>query len=165
MLDAADFAVGMYFIQAVMSKKITTIPATLPPALYQQAGGSTPSVVGTHSTGTSGSFSPTQSAFPSTIQRQYTGQTALPFMHADLSGLGKPPPPPIPARPTPSQLGSSAFGIRQDAHWDVTPQEKQNSDAVFTNLDSKNQGYIEGDVAVPFMLSSKLSEQDLALIW
>ena len=51
------------------------------------------------------------------------------------------------------------------AHWDVTPTEKASADRFFDTLDSRKRGYIEGDVAVPFMLQSKLSEDILAHIW
>ncbi|EMD31714.1 hypothetical protein CERSUDRAFT_100179 [Gelatoporia subvermispora B] len=41
-LDATDFAIAMHLIQASMSGQIPNIPSTLPPSLYEQAGGKTP---------------------------------------------------------------------------------------------------------------------------
>jgi len=129
----------MYFIQAVMAGKIPLIPTALPPGLYQQAGGAAPSVV-SHLSGNSGSFSPAGPIFP-----QNTGTSAFK--------------PALPARrPPPVQNGFS-----QD--WDITPAEKAASDRWFDGLDTQKRGFIEGEVAVPFMLGSKLPEDVLASIW
>jgi epidermal growth factor receptor substrate 15 len=51
------------------------------------------------------------------------------------------------------------------ANWDVTTEAKNTSDRFFEQLDTQNRGYIEGDVAVPFMLQSQLDEGTLAAIW
>ncbi|KAK0448373.1 uncharacterized protein EV420DRAFT_856567 [Desarmillaria tabescens] len=172
-LDATDFAIAMYLVQGAMSGQITTIPSVLPPALYQQASGSpaVQSAVRAQTTGTSGSFSPINSTFSQrTVQSQYTGQNQLP-LQADVTGgfparRGPPVPPHLPARPSPSQVGSGAFGRASvNTHWDITPAEKTDSDKFFDNLDSQRRGYIEGDVAVPFMLESQLGEEDLARVW
>uniref|UniRef100_A0A0W0F1R8 Uncharacterized protein n=1 Tax=Moniliophthora roreri TaxID=221103 RepID=A0A0W0F1R8_MONRR len=170
-LDVVDFALGMYFIQGTMSGTISTLPDSLPQRLYQQAAAGLT---------TSGSFSPgpTQSTFPQTrapIQPQYTGQT--PVMQPQYTGqtsvlqpqntgmsTQKRPAPTLPARPNPSQIGSGAFGV-QASQWDVTAAEKTNADRYFDTLDTAKAGYIEGDVAVPFMLESKLPDDVLAHIW
>ncbi|KAK7043761.1 hypothetical protein VNI00_008373 [Paramarasmius palmivorus] len=162
-LDATDFAIGMYFIQGVMSGTISTLPDSLPHGLYQQAAGGSP---------TGGSFSPsaTQSTFPQSrppIQPQYTGQTSI--LQPQNTGMSaqKRTAPSLPARPTASSIGSSAFGIPAPVQlqWDVTAAEKANADRYFDTLDTSKQGYIEGDVAVPFMLESKLPDDVLAHIW
>jgi hypothetical protein len=49
--------------------------------------------------------------------------------------------------------------------WDVTATEKAFSDRYFENLDPQRRGFIEDDVAVPFMLESKLPGEDLAQVW
>ncbi|KAJ7359906.1 hypothetical protein DFH08DRAFT_1039238 [Mycena albidolilacea] len=50
--------------------------------------------------------------------------------------------------------------------WDVTPAEKAgDSDRWFNSLDHQQRGFIQDDIAVPFMLDHKLSGKDLALIW
>ncbi|KAF9492234.1 hypothetical protein BDN71DRAFT_1451789 [Pleurotus eryngii] len=171
-LDSADFAIGMYMIQNVMSGKIPFIPSTLPPGLYQQAAGA----VATHSTGTSGSFSPTQSAFaPSRapLHAQYTGQQSLQPDHTGMSNQSRQAPR-LPNRPNPAAVGSSAFGASPfgtplngnvQPQWDVTPAEKANADRLFDTLDTQRMGYIDGDVAVPFMLQSNLPGDDLAIVW
>ncbi|KAJ3921416.1 hypothetical protein F5877DRAFT_36020 [Lentinula edodes] len=169
-LDSTDFAIGMYLIQGVMSGQISVIPTSLPPGLYQQAsGGATPSVR-SHATGTSISYSPSanQTSFPqnrSYIQPQYTGQMLQP--QGTGGAVSKKPlvAPTIPARKTtnPSAIGNSAFGAQ--ARWDVTAAEKASSDGYFDTLDTTKAGYIEGEVAVPFMLESKLPGDVLAQVW
>lgn len=140
-----------------MTGKITFIPTSLPPGLYQQAGGaSAPGSVAMHMTGNSvsGSFSPINSAFNpqqtgqsvSALQPNYTGQ---PFKA-----------PALPVRP------SGAAPSNGHPHdWDVTVTEKASSDRFFDTLDTQKNGYIEGEVAVPFMLKSNLPGEVLAQVW
>ena len=74
--------------------------------------------------------------------------------------------PPLPARAPavpPFPLAPQATG--QQVPWDVTPQEKATFDQFFDTLDTQKRGFIEGDVAVPFMLQSKLPGDTLAQIW
>jgi epidermal growth factor receptor substrate 15 len=153
-LDSIDFAIGMYFIQGVMSNKISFIPTSLPPGLYHQAGGGhEPSdPVKSHISGNSGSFSPVVGSF-----QQQTGQNQ--FLQPDITGLS-------------SQLKAPTVPARSFTHsngyapsWDVSPTEKASSDQLFDTLDSQKRGYIEGEVAVPFMLGSKLPGEVLAQIW
>jgi len=175
-LDATDFTIAMYLIQASMSGHLQTLPPTLPPGLYEQAGGK-PAFdgVAVHATGGSGSYSPSlNSSFPgrpvSTLEPHFTGQG--PALQQQMTGQmrGSPAAPPLPAR---SALANSAFsfvhpqstGVTQQQHWDVTPAEKASADQFFETLDTLKKGYIEGDVAVPFMLQSKLPEDDLARVW
>ncbi|KZT44182.1 hypothetical protein SISSUDRAFT_340601 [Sistotremastrum suecicum HHB10207 ss-3] len=165
-LDSADFAVGMYLIQACMSNSSFVLPAVLPPSVYTQAGGLPPQVA-THPTGGSGTFpspSLTGSFAAQSIKPQLTGQSAL-----SASGrIGRPAVPPIPAR---RALGSpfpnaavSAFAPPPQP-WDVSPEEKTTSDGFYDTLDTQHRGYIEGEVAVPFMIQSGLSEDILAQVW
>lgn len=153
----------MYFINGLMSKTITFIPSSLPPGLYQQAGGA----VASHLSGNSAQFSPQHSSF--SIQPQTTGQRSQVMQpnHTGMSGSSIPsrPAPALPARP--SALASPFQTPSQPAAqpWDVTPAEKANFDSWFDNLDTQKVGYIEGDVAVPFMLQSGLPGEILATVW
>lgn len=152
-----------------MSGQLSFIPTSLPPGLYEQAGGGG---VASHATGGSGSFSPslTGSFSNRSIQPQYTGQHVL---QAQTTGQ-KRAPPVLPSRrptaatstPTGSAFGNAAspFQTTQPA-WDVTAAEKASSDQFFNTLDSQHLGYIEGDVAVPFMIQSNLPEDTLAQVW
>ncbi|KAF8894436.1 hypothetical protein BD779DRAFT_1501043 [Infundibulicybe gibba] len=166
-LDSTDFIIAMYFINGLMSGKLSFIPTSLPPGLFQQASGSAApqgSVI-SHMSGNSGSFSPLNTSFPpkrGQVQPQYTGQSH--HLQPDHTGLpsARPKAPHLPARPNSAAFGSAAFAPPQ---WDVTQAEKASADGFFDKLDAQKRGYIEGDVAVPFMLESKLPGEDLALIW
>lgn len=165
----------MYLIQAAMSGHLQNIPSVLPPFLYEQAAskGGLDSVA-THATGSSGHYSPSLTGgFPgrplSTVQPQYTGQASAiqPQVTGSRSLSGAPP------LPTRSNLSTTApvfpfvqqQSTGQALAWDVTAAEKASSDKLFEGLDTQKRGFIEGDVAVPFMLQSKLSEEVLAQIW
>lgn len=166
----------MYLIQGLMSGKITNIPPTLPLSLYEQAGGRPPVGVVTHGTGNSASLSPSLTgSFPTStpltaqttggararLQPQGTGQE-----YSRLSMIA-PPQPQVHFAPNPivQSLGASAFGTSTIQAWDVTSEEKTRFDQFFDTLDTQKRGYIEGEVAVPFMLQSKLSGEILAHVW
>ncbi|THG98918.1 hypothetical protein EW026_g3354 [Hermanssonia centrifuga] len=164
-LDATDFTIAMYLIQASMSGQIQVVPQTLPPYVYEQAKNTVEGVI-SHATGSSGSFSPSAfGGFPgrptSAIQPQFTGQAPL-----QPQSTGHRPTPPLPAR----SVSIPAFPLAPQAtgqlpQWDVTPTEKATSDQFFDTLDTQKRGLIEGEVAVPFMVQSKLSDDVLAQIW
>ncbi|TBU28904.1 hypothetical protein BD311DRAFT_757422 [Dichomitus squalens] len=174
-LDATDFTIAMYLIQASMSGQLQTIPPTLPPYVYEQArNGVVPQATGDSShisPSFTGGFSnrPIQPQYTgqalSQIQAQMTGQTFSSIQPQNTGTFRPTPAPPLPARSAVSP--SSPFIPQQTtgAQWDVTPQEKANSDRIFDSLDPQKRGYIEGDVAVPFMLQSKLPEEVLAQVW
>lgn len=156
----------MYLIQGSMSGTLATLPSTLPSAMYEQAGGRTPTAsVISHSTGNSGPVSPTLSGFQTVaapIAAQYTGQSLKP----QITGQALNTKPAVPSRLSTAPItafGASAFPAAQT--WDVTPEEKTNSDRFFDGLDTQKRGYIEGDIAVQFLLQSKLSGEILAQVW
>ncbi|EGN96146.1 hypothetical protein SERLA73DRAFT_76138 [Serpula lacrymans var. lacrymans S7.3] len=170
-LDVTDFTIAMYLIQASMSGQLSFVPSSLPPGLYEQAGGRASNGVASHATGGSGSFhSPVSSAF-SHVSRHATGQIqplqAQSTGQANLSGFA----PTVPARrpvghgPGPTIPAFPSVQTQSAVQWDVTPSEKASSDRFFDTLDTTKRGYIEGDVAVPFMLQSKLPEDILAQVW
>lgn len=137
-----------------MTGKISFIPTSLPPGLYQQAGGLTNNgSVHSNMTGNSGSFSPINSTFPP----QHTGQSHM--LQPDYTG-GAFKAPTLPARPQATGQGNG-----RAPEWDVTPAEKASADQFFETLDTQKKGYIEGEVAVPFMLKSNLPEEVLAQVW
>ncbi|KAL5532930.1 hypothetical protein ACEPAF_4704 [Sanghuangporus sanghuang] len=178
-LDQTDFTIAMYFIQAIMSGQLKSPPATLPPGLYEQAGGRGPTGVVSHGTGNSmislspsltGFFSPAATA-PTPLAAQTTG-TGTRRLQPQTTGqeysrlsMAIPNQPSVHFAPNPvTALGASAFGTAAQP-WDVTSEEKTRFDQFFDSLDTTKRGFIEGDVAVPFMLQSKLSEDVLAQVW
>jgi epidermal growth factor receptor substrate 15 len=164
----------MYLIQACMSGQLPFVPTSLPPGLYEQASGKPLDGVAVHSTGSSSAAGPglagsfTSRVMSSPIQPQYTGSRSLQPQTTGSASRFAAPPPILPSRPS-GQSTTSAFTRPQSAgpapQWDVTPAEKANADRFFDQLDTSKRGFIEGDVAVPFMLQSKLSEDILAQIW
>lgn len=171
----------MYLIQASMSGQLSSLPATLPPGLYEQAGGGRSSVV-SHSTGNSLSLSPSLTgSFASSISGA-SGITATPLTSQNTGGSRPSLQPQMtgqnyrqsaifPSQFTPNPLaalGASAFGNNASpaqVPWDVTQEEKARFDKFFDTLDIPKRGFIEGEVAVPFMLQSKLSGDVLAQVW
>lgn len=176
----------MYLVQASMSGQLPFIPTTLPPGLYEMASDQTlpGSAIALHTTGNSGSFSPGLSpGFPGNfpqnsgsgviqtqltgkqLQPQYTGQPLQQQFTGQLTQnqTGSK------SSPSRNALASAPFSavpsVQSQLAWDVTPAEKANADKLFDSLDKRRRGYIESDVAVPFMLQSKLPEADLASIW
>lgn len=185
-LDLSDFIIGMTYIQALMRGSLTKdqLPAVLPQGLYEQASGGRPkpqspmaaaptSPITRQMTG-SGAASPgpmgRQSTGGGIMQPQLTGQSqagaAAGFGSMGRGATGSPAPPRQFSNPPPP---SSAFGGQSRppvmAPWDVQPGEKTASDGFFDTLDPSRRGFIEGDVAVPFMLQSGLDESTLAQVW
>jgi epidermal growth factor receptor substrate 15 len=177
-LDSTDFIIGMYLIQASMSSPSLLLPATLPSWLYDQAAQNldTNATVASHATGGSASAlaSPLQSSFQP--PRIYAGSGAVASGANIFSSQHN-----VQQSPqTPSRQSASGFARssasppvagslddRRPLHqaWSVSPEAKASSDTFFDGLDSQRRGYIEGDVAVPFMLESKLPKSELAQIW
>jgi len=157
-----------------MSQPAFVLPSILPPGIYDQASGKIPpDGVRTHMTGGSnGIGSPGLSnSFPATITPQYTGQPLrqqytgqqLQMHHTGQSLQSNPA-----SRLSISTTGpptSMTSSLVSSPSWDITPQEKATADNFFRGLDKTNVGYIEGDVAVPFMLNSRLPDNILAQIW
>ena len=137
-----------------MSNKISFIPTSLPPGLYYQAGGGQEPFgpVKSHISGNSGSFSPVVGS-----SQQHTSQNQI--LQPDITGLS------IQLKAPTIPAGSITHSNGYTPAWDVSPTEKASSDRLFDTLDSQKRGYIEGEVAVPFMLDSKLPGEVLAQIW
>lgn len=153
-----------------MSGQLSFIPTSLPPGLYEQARGAGTS----HATGGMAPISPSLTgSFNSRIglQHQYTGQA----LQSQTTGQQKRAPPVLPVRrpvalatastPAASAVGNTASPFPGQPAWDVTPAEKASADRFFETLDTQRVGYIEGEVAVPFMIQSNLPEDVLAQVW
>ncbi|KAN0062871.1 hypothetical protein ACQY0O_004692 [Thecaphora frezii] len=155
-LDLTDFIIGMHFIQNTMNGTLNSIPAALPPGLYEQAkgGGAAASRLG----GFSGApLAPqiTGGSASGAIPRQFTGQP----LPASASRTFSPAPPSAASGFQSPQVTGAA------GHWDVTPEEKLRSDRFFDGLDVEKKGELEGSTVVPFFMQSKLTESVLAHVW
>ncbi|KAJ9096767.1 hypothetical protein QFC21_005037 [Naganishia friedmannii] len=164
-LDLPDFILAMYFIQHTMAGAFKSLPPVLPAGLYEQASGGRPkppplptSPIARQMTG---NMSSTGSPTPSMITRQMTGSGAP--IQPQRTGQGYSAPPAVPSR----QFSGSSYMPSQPAQqaWDIKSEEKQAADSFFDGLDTMKRGFIEGDVAVPFMIQSGLPEGVLAQIW
>ncbi|KAF8306436.1 hypothetical protein DL93DRAFT_2088648 [Clavulina sp. PMI_390] len=98
------------------------------------------------------------------LRPQTTGSTSTP-LSSQLTGTGS-----VSGRSSafPSTAPTSAFSTTSNSNilpWDIKADEKAKADGFFSTLDTAGRGYIEGDVAVPFMLESHLEETVLAQIW
>ena len=55
--------------------------------------------------------------------------------------------------------------ISSTSEWIVTPAMKQQYESIFNNLDKEKKGRLNPDQVASFLMTSKLNQQDLALIW
>ncbi|CAG8488332.1 4833_t:CDS:10 [Ambispora leptoticha] len=165
-LDLTEFMIAMYFVQKCMTNSIQTLPQTLPPGLYEEAvaaaGGTSspkiPPAFSPHNTIGTTSPSPYSTGSPRFKQQQ---QSSLLIPRGSSENLRT------------STTAAAPFfdeGIINNSPgdvWDVTPQDKANFDAYFSELDATNRGFITGkcEEAANFFLNSKLSAEVLAQIW
>lgn len=114
-------------------------------------------------TGSVAGFRPQVSGLPSTS----SSMTAS-FIQPQATGFRGPAPPP-PQQQAFGAASASPFGqvapAQNAAAWDVTLEEKTNSDRFFEALDTERKGELDGQVVVPFFMQSKLHEAALAQIW
>ncbi|PWY99364.1 hypothetical protein BCV70DRAFT_206986 [Testicularia cyperi] len=153
-LDLTDFIIAMHFIQNTMNGTLNSIPAALPPGLYEQAKGAGSRVLP-----------------GSPLAAQNTGGSASGFSPVPQRTMPPSAFPHAAASPTP-QAPSSIFATPQKpmaasstAPWDVTADDKARADQFFDGLDTSKQGRLDGATVVPFFMQSKLTESVLAHIW
>jgi epidermal growth factor receptor substrate 15 len=163
-LDLTDFIIGMHFLQATMNGSLATLPAQLPPGLYEQASGGTSLPLTAQNTGGSASGA---------LPRQLTGSGGyLPRQLTGQQGYGTPVSPQasgIRAPGTASFLSPqrTGFAAQQAAggDWSVSAADKAKADRFFDGLDTERKGTLEGQAAVPFFMQSGLPEATLAHVW
>ncbi|SMN20869.1 similar to Saccharomyces cerevisiae YBL047C EDE1 Key endocytic protein involved in a network of interactions with other endocytic proteins [Maudiozyma saulgeensis] len=137
-LEKPEFIMAMYLIQLSMTgnPSMNVIPTNLPQSLW-----------------TAVSNIPQQQSFsnnmtmPGTLSTNSTGTSTT---------LGR--------QPTISRVSSGAFNNASN-DWVLTPEKKQQFDAIFNSLDKQHIGKLGSQVLVPFFLSSKLNQETLATVW
>lgn len=135
-LDQPEFVLAMHLLRSLILGTLKQLPTTLPPNVLQSFGSRDNSRnVSVSSTGTRLPLSPTGQRVPS-VSRQYTGPLQ--------PGQSKPP---------------------QQQEWSITPQDRAKFNAIFSNLDKSNNGFIGAEEVVPFMKTSNLDEGSLAQVW
>lgn len=169
-LDSTEFIVAMHLIQSTMNGSVKTLPAQLPPALFEAAAKG-PSARAQRQQPSTSSIRSQDSSMQQQQQPQpYTAQRQTVPMRAQLTG-----PPgrmsPAPGSPLNTQFQAAAGSPQQvqsplkTTEWDVKPHEKANYDNFFADIDKSGKGFITGEEAVSFFMQSKLPEDDLALVW
>lgn len=143
-LDVADFTIGMHLIQHTMNGALPQLPAVLNPALYASA-----TSLPLPAVGAAGSRIPTSTA---------PGPTS-PLRQSSIA-------PPSPAYASPQQQQQFAPQAQQQQQpWDISAQEKLESDSYFDGIDTARKGTIEGEAAVGFFMQSGLGMEVLARVW
>jgi hypothetical protein len=142
-LNQAEFVVAMHYIAGTMDGSITSLPSSLPPAIYNSAAGrSTPASPVTRQFSGDLSLSPSFGhRFPSNspslqkqaITRQFTGS-------------------PLQAQASLSIASALTSPAAANTLWDVTDQEKQKFDNFFDKIDSRGTGFIQGTGATRFTM-------------
>lgn len=142
-MDATEFTIAMHLLTSYKSGALRSIPATLPPGLYDAAARR-----GSAARGSFGSR-PEVPPIPA-IPQQFTGpqRTTSPMNQANRS-------------PFVGSLSAQATG----GDWLITPQEKAQFDSIFETVDTAKLGLITGDQAVAFFMKAQLPEETLAQIW
>ena len=134
----------MHLLQLILNGQLSqeALPKVLDPKMYASA-------AGLNAPGASG---PSSSATPQSPLRQ----SSIPPPRNVSS-----PPPQQPHFQPPRAGAGAGVGVQ----WKITPQEKQESDTWFSQLDTGNKGVLEGEQAVGFFGQSGLGNEDLAKIW
>ncbi|KAK9239510.1 hypothetical protein V1525DRAFT_356176 [Lipomyces kononenkoae] len=174
-LDATEFVIAMHLIQCTLNGSLPALPSAIPPALLAAAATTSTGLDGVRPSSRTG-------ARPS---------VAAPQIPPPQPQHQQPPPPrqrghqyPAgPQSPTAGQIprqltGASSVSSQQSfgapartgsipvhEDWLITPAQKEHYDGIFATIDRENRGFIGGDVAVPFFMTSKLSDDVLAQIW
>lgn len=137
----------MHLIQHTMNGHLPSLPAVLNPALYASASNlplPAPGVAG-------GSVSRGMAAQPTSPLRQ----SSLPVYNSPQQHF----------QPQQQQQQPQQPQQQQLQPWEITSQEKLESDGYFDGLDTARKGAIEGEAAVGFFGLSGLDMGELAKVW
>ncbi|GAB5589486.1 hypothetical protein Unana1_04386 [Umbelopsis nana] len=155
-LNQTEFVIAMHYIAGVMDSSISSLPATLPPAVYNSAAGRT-----TPTSPVTRQFSGERSLSPSFMQRFPTSSPSLQKQAISPQFTG----PPLQSQASLSIASAFPAPAANNVRWDVTDQEKQKFDNFFDKIDSRGTGVVQGNDAVEFFQNSRLPETELAQIW
>jgi epidermal growth factor receptor substrate 15 len=134
-LNQAEFVVAMHYIAGIMDGSISSLPSSLPPAIYNSAAGrSTPT------SPVSRQFSGDRSLSPSFGHRFPSSSPSLQKQAITRQFTGSP----LQAQASLSIASAFTAPAAANTHWDVTDQEKQKFDNFFDKIDSRGTGFIQG---------------------
>lgn len=143
-LSVTGFVIAMHLLASHRNGSMRALPSVLPPGIYEAASRRGPLRQMAGSRPTSGV------ALLNQVPRQFSGAEFPAASSPDI-------------RPSYTQTQTSTPPISGD--WLVTPGNKNEFDQIFSNLDTLNRGFINGDQAVTFFSNSRLPEDTLAQIW
>lgn len=137
-LEKPEFIMAMYLIQLSMTgnSALATIPQSLSQDLWNAV------------------------SVPQQQQQQQQSFTPTGQLSANSTGASMT----LNRQGTISRLSSGAFN-NASMDWVLTPEKKQQFDAIFSSLDKQHVGKLGSQVLVPFFLSSKLNQETLATVW
>ena len=136
-LEKPEFIMAMYLIQLSMTgnSALATIPQSLSQDLWNAV------------------------SVPQQQQQQQQSFTPTGQLSANSTGASMT----LNRQGTISRLSSGAFN-NASMDWVLTPEKKQQFDAIFSSLDKQHVGKLGSQVLVPFFLSSKLNQETLATV-
>lgn len=134
-LNQTEFVIAMHYIAGVMDSSISSLPATLPPAVYNSAAGRT-----TPTSPVTRQFSGERSLSPSFMQRFPTSSPSLQKQAISPQFTGSP----LQSQPSLSIASAFPAPAANNVRWDVTDQEKQKFDNFFDKIDSRGTGVVQG---------------------
>ncbi|KAK9245613.1 hypothetical protein V1506DRAFT_537832 [Lipomyces tetrasporus] len=171
-LDVTEFVIAMHLIQCTLNGSLPTLPPSVPQTLITSA--SSGSDGGRPSPRTSARASMAPQLPPPQHQHQ---QPAAPRPRGHQFSVGRQSPAPAPGQ-VQRQLTGSSVGSHQGfgglaragsfpatEEWLITTAQKEHYDSIFASVDRDGRGFIAGDIAVPFFMTSKLPDDVLAQIW
>ncbi|KAK9372733.1 uncharacterized protein V1513DRAFT_451386 [Lipomyces chichibuensis] len=170
-LDVTEFVIAMHLIQCTLNGTLPALPPSVPPPLLAAA--SSVPEVGRPSSRTSARPSIAPQIPPP--QHQHQQQPPAPRQRGHQYSGGRQSPAPggqVQRQLTGTSVSHQGFGAPARAgslppteEWLITAAQKEHYDSIFATIDRDNRGFIGGDVAVPFFMTSKLPDNVLAQIW
>lgn len=137
-LDQGAFVIAMHLIQGLLNGSISQLPPFLPEYIWTS--------VKSHDV-----KSPTNDVRNVLYSSVSSNQTAI-----------RHPPSSLPSNPSVQSRGSTSDSSND---WIITPAMKKQHDAVFDSLDKLKSGRLNPNDVASYLMTSNLSQQDLATIW
>lgn len=149
-MDFTEFACGLYFVKALQSSQLHSLPSTIPQDLFNQ--------FEEHS----GSQPP-----PIPRYRPSISNSQPQLSHSPRSiGVSKPklssPSPPLPNHHPSSPAQSN---IDQNDDWEISQHDRNIFEFYFRKLDENDKGFIERKTFDEFVLIYRVPAADLDRIW
>ncbi|KAK9323877.1 hypothetical protein V1517DRAFT_319157 [Lipomyces orientalis] len=171
-LDVTEFVIAMHLIQCTLNGSLPALPSSVPQALITAASFGADGGRPSSRTGARASMAP--QIPPPQHQHQ---QPAAPRPRGHQFSVGRQSPAPA-AGQVQRQLTGGSVGSHQGfggfaragsfpatEDWLITAAQKEHYDSIFASVDREGRGFIGGDIAVPFFMTSKLPDNNLAQIW